>query len=291
LPPGTPGGTKSEPTPVVPAPQVSPAPAKPYQSGEDKLSKPIGPSSAMPSVPSKISVEPTSTPKKSSGAASELVDPAKAPAAKTPSSNGIATPSKPSSSAKEPSAGKAPTAQAPSSAPDSGVSKPSDAGTSPAPAAPAETTTPVPGGTSSEAPTSSGTVVEVIGANAKLSTLSAALKAAGLGETLAGKGPFTIFAPSDEAFAALPPEALQDLLKPENKAKLAQLLTYHVVPGKVESKTLKSGDTATVQGQPIAVKVEGSKVMVNDATVTQADVAASNGVVHVIDKVILPSAG
>jgi uncharacterized surface protein with fasciclin (FAS1) repeats len=253
LPPGTPGGTKSEPTPVVPAPKDSPAPAKPYKSQGDKLSNPVGPSSALPSVPSKISAEPTSTPK-SSGSAAELTDPVKAPAVGTPSSDAPAKPS--------------------------------------APTAPAETTTPAPaGGASSAAPTSSGTVVEVVGGNTKLSTLSAALKAAGLDKKLAGKGPFTIFAPSDEAFAALPPEALKALLKPENKAKLAQLLTYHVVAGKVESKTLKSGDTASVQGQPIAVKVEGSKVMVNDATVTQADVAASNGVVHVIDKVILPSAG
>jgi uncharacterized surface protein with fasciclin (FAS1) repeats len=276
LPPGTPGGTKSEPTPVVPAPLESPAPAKPYHSGADKLSNPVGPSSALPSVPSKISAEPTSTPK-SSGSAAELVDPAKAkaPAAKTPSS------------ATEPSAEK-PSADVPSSTSPDGVSKPSATDT--APSTPAEATTPA-GSTSPATPTSSGTVVEVVGGNAKLSTLSAALKAAGLDKKLAGKGPFTIFAPSDEAFAALPPEALQDLLKPENKAKLAQLLTYHVISGKAESKTLKSGETTTVQGKPLTVKVEDSKVMVNDATVTQADVGASNGVIHIIDKVILPSAG
>jgi uncharacterized surface protein with fasciclin (FAS1) repeats len=293
LPPGTPGGTKSEPTPIVPAPQESPAPAKPYQSGVDKLSNPaLGPSSALPSVPTKVSAEPTSTPK-SSGSAAELVDPAKAPAASTPSSAKPVAPSKPASSATEPSVmEKTPTAETPSTASPDGSSKPSAADSAPsAPATPTEATTPAPaGGASTEATTSSGTVVEVVSGNAKLSTLSAALKAAGLDKKLAGKGPFTIFAPTDEAFAALPPEALQDLLKPENKAKLVQLLSYHVVSGKVVSKTLKSGETATVQGQPITVKVEDSKVMVNDATVTQPDVAASNGVIHLIDKVILPSA-
>lgn len=295
LPLGTPGGTKSEPTPVVPAPQESPAPAKPYQSGGDKLSTPVGPSSALPSAPTKISAEPTSTPK-SSGTAAELGNPAKAkaPAAGTSSSDKPVAPSKPDGSATEPSVmEKTPTtAGTPSTASPDGSSKPSAADSAPsAPTTPTEATTPAPaGGASSEASTSSGTVVEVVSGNAKLSTLSAALKAAGLDKKLAGKGPFTIFAPTDEAFAALPPEALQDLLKPENKAKLAQLLTYHVVAGKVESKTLKSGETTTVQGKPLTVKVEDNKVMVNDATVIQPDVAASNGVIHLIDKVILPAA-
>lgn len=137
--------------------------------------------------------------------------------------------------------------------------------------------------------TSAGTVVEVASASSKLKTLTAALKAAGLDTVLSGKGPFTIFAPTDEAFAALPPEAVQELLKPENKARLAQLLTYHVVPGAVESKDLKPGEVATVQGKPITVKLDGSKVMVNDANVIQADIPASNGVIHLIDKVILPA--
>jgi uncharacterized surface protein with fasciclin (FAS1) repeats len=277
LPPGTPGGTKSEPTPVVPAPQESPAPAKPYQSGGDKLSNPVGPSSALPSVPTKISAEPPSTPKPS-GSASELTVPAKtkAPTAEGSSPTTPSATSKPDSTASEPSpTEKAPATEVPSSSsPDAGSKSP------------ASSTEP----SAAETPASGGSVVEVVGSNAKLKTLSAALKAAGLDETLAGKGPFTIFAPTDEAFAALPPEALKDLLKPENKAKLAALLTYHVVAGKVGSKTLKSGETATVQGQPLTVKVEDSKVMVNDATVTQPDVAASNGVIHLIDKVILPSA-
>ncbi len=290
-----PTGTPSTvtPDPATTAPVESPGTPKPYQSKRDKLSNPVGPSSALPSVPSKISAEPTA-PAKPSGSASELASPKKttAPAVKTSSPDS----SKPSSTAAEPaSTEKAPAAEVPSSSSPEGVSKPSS--TEAEPSAPttapaAEPTSPgAAGGSSSEAPTSGSSVVDVVGSNAKLKILSAAIKAAGLDETLAGKGPFTIFAPTDEAFAALPPEALKALLKPENKAKLAQLLTYHVVAGKVESKTLKSGDTASVQGQPIAVKVEGSKVMVNDANVTKADVEASNGVIHLIDKVILPSAG
>lgn len=133
------------------------------------------------------------------------------------------------------------------------------------------------------------TIVSITSSNKKLKTLTAAIKAAGLEETLAGEGPFTVFAPTDEAFAALPPGTLDALLKPENKEKLAQLLTYHVVSGKVESAALKSGDVPSLLGKPITVTVKGKKVMVNEATVTKADVPASNGVIHLIDKVILPA--
>lgn len=132
------------------------------------------------------------------------------------------------------------------------------------------------------------TIVSIASSNKKLKTLTAAIKAAGLEETLTGEGPFTVFAPTDEAFAALPPGTLDALLKPENKEKLAQLLTYHVVSGKVESATLKSGDVPSLLGKPITVTVKGKKVMVNEAAVTKADVPASNGVIHLIDKVILP---
>lgn len=134
------------------------------------------------------------------------------------------------------------------------------------------------------------TIVSIASSNKKLKTLTAAIKAAGLEETLSGEGPFTVFAPTDEAFAALPPGTLDTLLKPENKEKLAQLLTYHVVSGKVESKTLQSGDVSSVLGKPITITVKGKKVMVNEATVIKADVPASNGVIHLIDKVILPPA-
>lgn len=133
------------------------------------------------------------------------------------------------------------------------------------------------------------TIVDMASSNKKLKTLTAAIKAAGLEETLSGEGPFTVFAPTDDAFAALPPGTLDALLKPENKDKLAQLLTYHVVSGKVESATLQSGDVPSLMGKPITVKVNGKTVTVNEATVTKADVPASNGVIHVIDKVILPA--
>lgn len=126
-------------------------------------------------------------------------------------------------------------------------------------------------------------------ANDSFKTLTAALKAAGLTETLSGEGPYTVFAPTDEAFAALPQDALQDLLKPENKEILVKILTYHVVPGNVQSSALTSGAVKSVEGGAIDVKVDSaSGVTVNDAKVVQSDIQASNGVIHVIDKVILP---
>ncbi|PCD76286.1 fasciclin domain-containing protein [Pseudothioclava arenosa] len=119
-------------------------------------------------------------------------------------------------------------------------------------------------------------------------TLVAAVEAAGLVETLKGEGPFTVFAPTDDAFAALPAGTVDDLLKPENKDKLVAVLTYHVVPGKVMSGDLSNGMMATtVQGSDVTIMTEGG-VKVNEANVITADVAASNGVIHVIDQVILP---
>ncbi len=121
------------------------------------------------------------------------------------------------------------------------------------------------------------------------STLVAAVKAAGLVDTLKGEGPFTVFAPTDEAFAKLPAGTVESLLKPENKDKLVAILTYHVVPGKVMSKDLmgKKMDVATVQGQKVRVQALGN-VYVDNATVATADIEATNGVIHVIDAVILP---
>ena len=119
-------------------------------------------------------------------------------------------------------------------------------------------------------------------------TLVAAVQAAGLVDTLKGAGPFTVFAPTDEAFAKLPAGTVDDLLKPENKAKLTAILTYHVVPGKVMSGDLSNGmKAATVQGAEVTIMTEGG-VKVNDATVVTPDIAASNGVIHVIDSVIMP---
>ena len=131
-------------------------------------------------------------------------------------------------------------------------------------------------------------IVSLAVGNENLSTLVAAVKAGGLVETLQGKGPFTVFAPTDEAFAALPAGTLDMLLKPENKDKLVAVLTYHVVAGKVKSTDLKEGmQAATVQGSKVKVSLKGG-AKINDAKVIAADVMASNGVVHVIDKVILP---
>ncbi|KHG42719.1 MULTISPECIES: fasciclin domain-containing protein [Aphanizomenon] len=140
-------------------------------------------------------------------------------------------------------------------------------------------------------PTQSTSVnlVTLLEKNESFKTLAKALKAAGLTETLQGKGLFTIFAPTDAAFAKLPADALKDLLKPENKEVLVKILTYHVVSGKVLSTDLKSGEVKTVEGGAINVKVDPvTGVTVNDAKVTQADIQGSNGVVHAIDNVILP---
>lgn len=131
-------------------------------------------------------------------------------------------------------------------------------------------------------------IVDTAIAAGDFTTLVAAVQAAGLVETLKGEGPFTVFAPTDAAFAALPEGTVEDLLKPENKEQLAAVLTYHVVPGKVMSTDLTNGMTAaTVQGADVTIMTEGG-VKVNAANVTTADIEASNGVIHVIDAVILP---
>ncbi|SPH24419.1 Immunogenic protein MPB70 [Defluviimonas aquaemixtae] len=131
-------------------------------------------------------------------------------------------------------------------------------------------------------------IVDTAVAAGEFNTLAAALTAAELVDTLKGEGPFTVFAPTDAAFAALPEGTVEDLLKPENKDKLTAVLTYHVVPGAVMSSDLSNGMTAaTVNGAEVTIMTEGG-VKVNDASVTAADIAASNGVIHVIDQVILP---
>lgn len=121
-------------------------------------------------------------------------------------------------------------------------------------------------------------------------TLAAALKAGGLVETLQGKGPFTVFAPTDEAFARLPADTVESLLKPENKAQLVSVLTYHVVSGKVAAaQVVKLNAAATVNGQRVNIKVEEGNVQVNQATVVKVDIHCSNGIIHVVDQVLLPS--
>ena len=132
-------------------------------------------------------------------------------------------------------------------------------------------------------------IVDIAASNDQFSTLVAAVTAAGLVDTLKGDGPFTVFAPTNDAFAALPAGTVEDLLKPENKDKLIAILTYHVVPGAVTSDQLAGQrmDVATVQGQ--TVHIDGRNgVKVNKSRVTTADIIASNGVIHVIDRVLLP---
>jgi len=144
--------------------------------------------------------------------------------------------------------------------------------------------------TTKESNMSSKDIVDTAVGAGQFNTLAAALGAAGLVETLKGPGPFTVFAPTDAAFAALPAGTVDDLLKPENKAKLASILTYHVVSGKVTSSdVVKLSEADSVGGPKLKITTDGGKVKINDATVTTADIETSNGVIHVIDKVLIPA--
>jgi len=135
----------------------------------------------------------------------------------------------------------------------------------------------------------SRTIIATAVSAGSFTTLAKALEAADLVTTLEGPGPFTVFAPTDEAFAKLPPGTIDNLLKPENKAKLRRVLTYHVVSGKVMAADVEKVQTAkALSGDTIAVKAHGGTVHVDAAQVTKADIAASNGVIHVIDAVMLP---
>ena len=156
----------------------------------------------------------------------------------------------------------------------------------PAPAPVAEVATPAP------APVEAKDIVDTAIAAGSFTTLIAAVQAAGLESTLRGPGPFTVFAPTDAAFAALPAGTVEDLLKPENKAKLTAILTYHVLPAEVMSSAIgmQTLEPATVEGATVKVVGSSTGVMVNDAKVVTADIDASNGVIHVIDKVIMPPA-
>jgi uncharacterized surface protein with fasciclin (FAS1) repeats len=132
-------------------------------------------------------------------------------------------------------------------------------------------------------------IVDTAVSAGSFSTLVSAVKAADLVDTLKGKGPFTVFAPTDEAFAKLPKGTLEDLLKPENKAKLQAILTYHVVPGKVmAADVVKLNSAETVNGQALTIDAKNGAVMVDNAKVAKADIETSNGVIHAIDTVILP---
>lgn len=133
-------------------------------------------------------------------------------------------------------------------------------------------------------------IVDTAASAGSFNTLVAAIKAADLGDTLRSKGPFTVFAPTDEAFAKLPPGTLDDLLKPENKSKLQSILTYHVVPGKVKAKdVMKLSSAKTAGGQNLSISKSGNGVMVDNANVVKTDIMCSNGVIHVIDRVVIPN--
>ena len=156
-------------------------------------------------------------------------------------------------------------------------------------------TTAAPAAASTAKPTAAAAAADIVDtavAAGSFKTLAAALTAAGLVDTLKGPGPFTVFAPTDEAFAKLPKGTLDDLLKPENKAKLAAILTYHVVAGKVAAAdVVKLKMAKTVNGKDVTISVTGADVMLNGTTkVTKTDIAASNGIIHVIDSVLLPPA-
>lgn len=132
-------------------------------------------------------------------------------------------------------------------------------------------------------------IVDTAAGAGSFETLVAAVEAAGLVETLKGDGPFTVFAPTDEAFAALPEGTVEELLKPENIDQLTAILTYHVVPGKVMAADVSTGEVEAVSGVDLSLMADNGSVMVGDATVVSADIEATNGVIHVIDQVLIPS--
>jgi uncharacterized surface protein with fasciclin (FAS1) repeats len=142
--------------------------------------------------------------------------------------------------------------------------------------------------TTQSADTSNETIEAVVEGNDSFNTLATAIKAAGLQETLNSEGPYTIFAPTDEAFAAIPPETLQQLLLPENQQVLRQILSYHVVPGNMSSTEIQSGQVNTVEGSAVDINTAAGNVTVSGANVVQPDIAANNGVIHAIDRVLLP---
>lgn len=137
------------------------------------------------------------------------------------------------------------------------------------------------------------TITDIVADTPEFSTLLTAVSEAGLAETLADEGPYTVFAPTDEAFAALPEGTLESLLEPKNQEQLQGILTYHVVPAEIMAADVTAGEVTTVNGETFTVSVEGDQVLIadaagNQATVVQTDIGASNGVVHVIDTVLLP---
>ena len=223
--------------------------------------------SGTPGTTTSPSTRPTPTPSQSPSSGGSMGN----PGTMTTPSGGMSTPSGGTST---PSGGM--------STPNGGMSTPNGGMSTPSGGMSTPTKTP-------KATTSTGkTIVSIASGNQNFSTLVAALKAADLVETLSASGPFTVFAPTNAAFAKIPKATLANLLKPENKEQLQKVLTYHVVPGTVTSKMLKSGKVATVEGGNVTVKISGKNVRVNNAKVIMPDVKASNGVIHAIDTVLMP---
>ena len=158
--------------------------------------------------------------------------------------------------------------------------------TAQAPTAPPPTS-PTSSPTAAPTPQAGGTIVEVAAANPVLKNMTAAIQAGGLTATLEGQGPFTVFAPTDQAFSTVPAATRQQLLQPQNRKTLTRILSYHVVPGDLSSSQLNPGAVKTLEGQTLTVQT-GSQMTVNNAKVTQPDIQASNGVIHVIDRIIVP---
>ncbi len=213
------------------------------------------------------------------------MSPSGSPTTPNPLSTPASTPTPGSTSTPAPTP---PSSSTPSSSPSS---FPTPSSTSTPNSTPIPNSAPTPSSTStpsSTTPSATSNIVGVASANGNFKVLIKALKAAGLDKTLSGPGPFTVFAPTDKAFAALPAGTVESLLKPANKQKLVALLSYHVVSGQEKSTDLKSGSVPTLAGKPVTVKVQASGVTINNAKVVKADIAASNGVIHVIDKVLLP---
>ncbi|WP_017654780.1 fasciclin domain-containing protein [Fortiea contorta] len=155
-------------------------------------------------------------------------------------------------------------------------------------------TTPIPTITATPTASPNQNLVQQLQSSAnqgQFQTLAKAVQAAGLTDRLSAPGPYTVFAPTDAAFAALPKTTLDNLLKPANKQKLVQLLSYHVIPGRITATELKSGQVKTLEGSPVTIKVDraSNTITVNGATVAQADIPASNGVIHIVDQVIVPT--
>jgi uncharacterized surface protein with fasciclin (FAS1) repeats len=183
-----------------------------------------------------------------------------------------------------PETAEAPTTEAPATT-ESPYSSEEDPAVGTDPAAPAGTD---PAAPTDESLAGSETLLETVEGNESFGTLSEAIQAAGLEQTLSEPGPYTVFAPTDEAFAALPPEVQEQLLQPENQDVLRQILSYHVVPGSITSPSITPGEVETVAGSPVTIEDSAGQITVDGATVVEPDIIASNGVVHAIDQVLLP---